>query len=152
LVPRVGAGHGRVSVAGIGGGRGRCGGGYRNLGGGGAGLVVVAGGVVAVVEVVDVPRGGEVVQRIVRLVREPLREVVAPGVAAERDDLRGSGVPDRGDHLLHTRGGVGDARARATVSPARPADPIGLVVGLEDDAGGRLEGVRHGRLSGGLVA
>src|SRR5438067_1619125 len=74
----------------------------RHLRGGGADVGVVTRDVAAGVEVVDVPRGDEVVQRVRWLVGDPLRQRVAPGETAEADDVRSTGGADRVHERLHT--------------------------------------------------
>ena len=50
---------------------------------------------------VDVGLGDELVERVLRLVREPVREVVRPADARDRDRALEAGLPHHGHGLLH---------------------------------------------------
>src|SRR6266566_7901821 len=82
--------------------------------------VRVAREVVAVVEVVHVPDGREVVLRIAGLVGQPLRQRVAVLNTAEGDDVRRAGCADCVHDRLHAGRLEADAGAGAAVAPALP--------------------------------
>src|SRR5438309_1389164 len=95
--------------------------------------VKLAGGVVVEpVEVVDMPRGHQIVERVARLVGQPLRNVVGPVDAVQHDDIGRAGGADAVDDHLHTGYLERDPGARAAVAPAGPGDVVRLVVGLEE--------------------
>src|SRR5437667_8129103 len=91
---------------------------------------IPARGRVAPAEVVDVPRRGQVVERIARLVREPVRQPRGVLDAAEHDHVGGAGAADRVHQLLHPGGLEGHAAASAAVPPATPRlRRVGVAVG-----------------------
>ena len=87
--------------------------------------------------IVDVPAGRGLAQRILRPVVDPLRDVAAPAVGADGDDIPRAGGTDRVQQGLHARRlpGSGAIAHGAAMQPAIPADVVRLVEEIEDDAG-----------------
>src|SRR5437764_2218428 len=97
-------------------------------------------------EVVDVPRGGQVVEGIARLVREPVRQPCRVLDATDDDHVCGAGAADRIDQLLHPGRLEAHAAACTAVPPAAPRlRRVGVAVGkrlveeIKDDAVVALE-------------
>lgn len=96
---------------------------------------------------VDVIVGDQLMKRVIRHVRRPARQLGGVGEPAERQRLGRAGRAHGVDELLHPGRPVcrdpSRRRDLAAVSPAAPADPVGLVEEVEHEVVVAAEGPRH---------
>ena len=94
---------------------------------------------------VDMPAGRDLAGRVTRPVVQPLRNVAAPAVGAQRHHVGRPGGAHRIEQGLHAGRlpGAGAIAGGAAVEPAIPADVMRLVEEVEDHAVVVLEEARH---------